>query len=115
MSRPVRFAFKTLYGPWLVAPVIALETANFLQRGMPWRGEGMWTVEWFAIAMFLIGPLCAGVGAVDASRLTRPGNIHLVLSSRARVGRSCALRRGASAPSSPSTCSPSSLRSSWAA
>ncbi len=76
-----RYARRTLVGPWLVFPAAALEAANFAQRGMPWRGEGMWTVEWFAIALFVIGPLCAGVAAVDASRLSRPGNIHLVLST----------------------------------
>lgn len=80
MKARVRFAFRTLVGPWLVIPAMGLEVANFLQRGMPWRGEGMWTVEWFAIALFILGPLCAGAAAVDAARLSRPGNIHLVLS-----------------------------------
>src|SRR5688572_16584706 len=79
MKARIRYALRTLVGPWLVVPGVGLEVANFFQRGMPWRGEGMWTVEWFAIALFIIGPICAGAAAVDAARLSRPGNIHLVV------------------------------------
>ncbi len=39
----------------------------------------MWTVEWFAIVLFVLGPLAAGAAAVDAARLTRPGSVHLVV------------------------------------
>ncbi len=79
MIRRLTYALRTLVGPWLTLPALVLETLNFLQRGMPWRGEGMWTVEWFAISLFVIGPLAAGAAAVDAARLSRPGNIHLVV------------------------------------
>lgn len=81
MRRRVSYALRTLIGPWLAVPAVVLESANFVQRGMPWRGEGMWTVEWFAISLFIIGPLCMGAAAVDASRLSRPGNIHLALAT----------------------------------
>ncbi|MFJ4689540.1 hypothetical protein ACIQNG_37750 [Streptomyces sp. NPDC091377] len=77
-----RYAFKTLVGPWLVLPAVVLETVNFAQRGMPWRGEALWTVDWFAIVLFILGPLLAGATAVDAARLSRPGNIHLVLATK---------------------------------
>lgn len=80
MKRTVSYALRSLVGPWLIVVVIGLEIATFVMRGMPWRGEGMWTVDFFAIPLFIIGPLCAGVAAVDASRLSRPGNIHLILS-----------------------------------
>ncbi|MEU2119474.1 hypothetical protein ABZ567_28375 [Streptomyces sp. NPDC016459] len=76
------YALNTLIGPWMTLPVAVLEAMNFLQRGMPWRGETLWTVDWFAIALFIIGPLLAGAAAVDASRLSRAGNIHLVLATR---------------------------------
>ncbi|MGX2995627.1 hypothetical protein JNUCC64_15250 [Streptomyces sp. JNUCC 64] len=76
-----RYAFKTLVGPWLALPAVVLEAVNFAQRGMPWRGEALWTVDWFAIALFILGPLLAGGAAVDAARLSRPGNIHLVLTT----------------------------------
>ncbi|MBB1261081.1 hypothetical protein [Streptomyces alkaliterrae] len=81
MRVPIAFALRTLVGPWIAVPAAVLEVANFFQRGLPWRGEGLWTVDWFAIALFIIGPVCAGAAAVDASRLSRPGNIHLVLAT----------------------------------
>ena len=73
------YALRTLCAPWLLLAALPLEVANFLQRGMPWRGEGMWTVEWFAIVLFVLGPLAAGCAAIDAARLSRPGNVHLVV------------------------------------
>ncbi|MEV0269763.1 hypothetical protein AB0H43_13365 [Hamadaea sp. NPDC050747] len=78
MKQHVIYAFRTLLGPWLIIPALGIEVMVFLLRGMPWRGEGMWTVEWFAVSLYIIGPLAAGAAAVDAARLTRPGNIHLV-------------------------------------
>jgi hypothetical protein len=80
MRTALRYARHTLIGPWLVLPMLVLEVVTFLQRGTPWLGEGMWTVDWFAVVLFLLGPVCSGVAAVDAARLSRPGNIHLVLS-----------------------------------
>ncbi|MFF3604371.1 hypothetical protein [Streptomyces sp. NPDC002463] len=81
MTPSLRYALKTLLGPWTVVPVTVLEVMNFLQHGMPWRGETLWTVDWFAIALFIVGPLLAGAAAVDASRLSRAGSIHLVLAT----------------------------------
>jgi hypothetical protein len=81
MTHALVFAFRTLLGPWVVAVVLPLEVLNYLQRGMPWRGEALWTVDWFPIPFFVVGPLLAGAAAVDAARLTRPGAIHLVLST----------------------------------
>lgn len=80
MTSRLGYASRTLIGPWLIVPALGMEIAIFVMRGMPWRGEGMWTVDWFAIGLFIIGPLCAGATAVDVSRLTRPGNVHLVVS-----------------------------------
>ena len=80
MRGKLRYALRTLVGPWLVLPAVVMEIAAFFQRGMPWRGEGMWTVDWFGISLFILGPLAAGAAAVDAARLSRPGNVHLVVS-----------------------------------
>jgi len=77
MIARIRFAFATLVSPWLMPLYALLETANLLQRGAPWRGEGMWTVEWLSIVLFLLGPVVCGASALDAARLSRPGNIHL--------------------------------------
>lgn len=78
MSGAAHFAVRTLVGPWLVLLAIGLEVATFFMRSQPWRGEGLWTVQWFPLVLFILGPLCAGAAAVDASRMSRPGNIHLI-------------------------------------
>ena len=75
----MRYAVRTLFGPWLALPVLLLEAVTFAQRGAPWRGEAVWTVDWFALALFVIAPLCAGVAAVDAARLCTSGRVHLVV------------------------------------
>jgi hypothetical protein len=79
MRRAISYASRTLVGPWLLLPAAGIEATTFALRGLPWRGDGMWTVDFFAITLFIVGPLCAGVAGLDAARLTRPGNIHLVL------------------------------------
>ncbi|GAB1640187.1 hypothetical protein [Krasilnikovia sp. MM14-A1259] len=86
MTSQLRYARKTLLGPWMILAALGIEVTNFMLRGMPWRGEGLWSVDWFAISLFIIGPLAAGVAAIDAARLSRPGNLHLVVSV-ARRGR----------------------------
>lgn len=43
----LRYAVRTLIGPWVVLLATVLEVLNFFQRGMPWRGETLWTVDWF--------------------------------------------------------------------
>ena len=65
------YAFRTLIGPWGVVVAVGLELANLFQYGSPWRGEFLWAVEWMAIALFLAGPMLAGLAAVDASRIAR--------------------------------------------
>ncbi|MFH8714775.1 transposase [Streptomyces zaomyceticus] len=43
----LRYAVRTLIGPWVVLLATVLEVLNFFQRGMPWRGETLWTVDRF--------------------------------------------------------------------
>lgn len=75
-----QLAARTLVGPWLAILVAGVDIAVAMQRGSPWRGEGLWTVEWFAIPLSVVAPLVAAAAAVDAARLTRPGALHLVTS-----------------------------------
>ena len=75
-------ALRTLVGPWLTIPMLVLEVANVLQRGAPYRGEGLWTADWMAIVLFVAGPLAAGAAAVDAARLSRRGIVHLAIVGR---------------------------------
>ncbi|MCP4084623.1 MAG: hypothetical protein GY745_06175 [Actinomycetia bacterium] len=85
MSR-LRYAFRTLVGPWCALPVAALEVANLLQRGRPWRGDDIWTTEWLAIVLFIAGPLIAGAAAIDASRMAQRDSVYLVaVSARPRT------------------------------
>ncbi len=64
-------AARSLVGPWGAVAVVGLEVVNLLQRGRPWRGELVWTVDWMGIVLFAAGPLLAGLAAVDAARITR--------------------------------------------
>ena len=76
------YALRTLVAPWLALAVIGLYVGALAQRGAPWRGETMWTLEWLGIALFAVGPLLAGATAIDASRLARPGAAYLVVPTR---------------------------------
>lgn len=76
-----RYALKTLVGPWMVLAVVPLEVGNFLMRGMPWRGEVLWTTDWFGLTLFITGPLLCGAAAVDAARLSRTGRLHMVVTT----------------------------------
>ncbi|SDZ07267.1 hypothetical protein SAMN05444365_105172 [Micromonospora pattaloongensis] len=51
--------------------VVILESINFFDRGMPWRGEWNWTVDWIGSVFPILGPLLAGVFAVDAGLARR--------------------------------------------
>ena len=82
----LRYATRTLIGPWGVLILIGLETANLLQLGSPWRGEFLWTTEWLAIALFIAGPLVAGLAAVDSSRIAREGALPIAATVRRSRG-----------------------------
>lgn len=81
MSR-AGYALRTLVAPWLTLVAIGIYVGALLQRGAPWRGETMWTLEWLGIALFALGPLVAGACAIDAARLARPLAAYLVVPTR---------------------------------
>lgn len=79
-----RYAAGTLLGVW-AAPILLVGFAlDFVVTGMPWRGEGMWTVDWLSGILWLIGPIAAALTSMDSARLTRAGSIHLVLTAPGR-------------------------------
>lgn len=82
MIRSFRFALATLVGPWLVILVAVFEVCLALLRDAEWRGDGLWTVDWFAIGLFYLLPVVAGVAAIDAARLTRDGCLHVLRTTR---------------------------------
>ncbi|MCB7138208.1 hypothetical protein [Cellulosimicrobium marinum] len=55
---------------WLCAvAVLATDVAVMLNRGAPWRGDLIWTIDWISIGFVLVGPIIAGLVAVDTVRL----------------------------------------------
>ncbi|WP_162561539.1 hypothetical protein [Salinispora mooreana] len=56
-------------GIWSTVIVLSVQAFNFFDRGMPWRGEWNWTVDWSGSGLVIIGPLLAGVAAVDGGRI----------------------------------------------
>lgn len=77
-----RYALTTLAGPWIAVVMLGVDMGIALMRGSPYLGEGMWTVRWMAIGLWVVWPVIAAVAAVDAARLTRPGVRHLPLTAR---------------------------------
>lgn len=82
---PVVVAFFWRYGalPWAAAIVAGVELAVMAQRGMQWRGDLVWTIDWLPVSFMIVGPVVAGLAAVDVARLAGATE-HL---SRRPVGR----------------------------
>ncbi len=53
---------------WSALIVLVTQIAVLCMRGAPWRGDLIWTIDWFAIGHIIVGPVIAGCVAVDASR-----------------------------------------------
>jgi len=82
MSVHARYALRTLAGPWAALVVVGVDLGIATMRHAPYLGEGMWTVRWMALGLWILWPVVAAVAAVDAARLTRPGSRHLPFTTR---------------------------------
>lgn len=82
MTVHARYALRTLAGPWSGLVVLGVDLGIATMRQSPFVGEGMWTVRWMALGLWILWPVIAAVSAVDAARLTRPGTRHLPLTTR---------------------------------
>ena len=82
MTTHVRYALRTLAGPWAALVVLGVDAGIATMRQAPYLGEGMWTVRWMALGLWIIWPVVAATAAVDAARLTRPGARHLPFTTR---------------------------------
>lgn len=71
------YLFRTHVAPKAALVLLALEAFNIVNRGMPWRGELVWTIDWLGTVLILIGPVVAGAAAVDAGRFARAGTEYL--------------------------------------
>ncbi|WP_155246940.1 hypothetical protein [Salinispora arenicola] len=56
-------------GIWSIVIVISVQAFNLFDRDMPWRGEWNWAVDWAGSGLIIIGPLLAGVAAVDGGKM----------------------------------------------
>lgn len=73
----VVYLIRTHFAPKAALALLAIEIFNLFNRGMPWRGELVWTVDWAGTVLVLIGPVLAGAAAVDAGRLSRSASDYL--------------------------------------
>lgn len=54
----------------------AFEVSSLFQRGAPWRGDLLWTLDWVSVAFVGVGPVLAGAAALDTARW-QAGAAHL--------------------------------------
>ncbi len=65
----LRYVFRQGWVWLCLIAVAAGNTAVMLDRGAPWRGDLVWTIDWLPISLILVGPLISGFVAVDTARL----------------------------------------------
>lgn len=61
---------------WAAALAAVAELAIMVQRGMQWRGDLVWTLDWLPVSFMIVGPVLAGCVAIDTAR-TADGAGHL--------------------------------------
>lgn len=61
---------------WAAAFSAVGELVAMSQRGMQWRGDLVWTIDWLPVAFILVGPIVSGCAAMDAARVA-PGSHHM--------------------------------------
>lgn len=78
----IRYLLRTCWGPLAAVAAAVFEIYNFLRQGQPWRGEVIWAIDWSGTALIVVGPVIAGVAAVDSGRLAGGNASYLVDSGR---------------------------------
>lgn len=69
MTAAVRLRFASLVSAWVFVPMIPLQVFGYFDRGRPWRGEWLWTMDWAGTILFIPGALVAMACAIDAGRM----------------------------------------------
>jgi hypothetical protein len=77
----VGHALRTTVCVWVSLLVIGVEIYNLLDRGMPWRGELMWPIEWSGSVLIVIGPIVSGSVAVDTGRQWKDEKLPVLLAA----------------------------------
>ena len=80
---PVGYFIRNGLVLWAAALMATAEVTAMAQRGMQWRGDLVWTIDWLPVSFILVGPVVAGFAAMDTAR-TAVGAHHLF---RNPVGR----------------------------
>lgn len=79
----VAYVLRTHFAPKAAVVLAVLELYNIVDRGMPWRGELVWTIDWSGTVLVLVGPILAGAAAIDAGRFAHTGTGYLTAAPRA--------------------------------
>lgn len=68
---PVPLWFVARYGATVLAGAVMLATelTAMAQRGMQWRGDLVWTIDWLPVSFVLVAPVVAGLSALDTARM----------------------------------------------
>ncbi|MDR1189281.1 MAG: hypothetical protein LBK95_17835 [Bifidobacteriaceae bacterium] len=82
MKAATSTAFRTLFGPWMALGLLGLDVGVLAMRGAGWLGESMYLVRTLAVVFNVAGALLTAVAATDAARISRSGNIGLILAVR---------------------------------
>jgi hypothetical protein len=73
---PVGYFLRNGLVLWAAGLVATAEIAAMAQRGLQWRGDLVWTIDWLPVSFILVGPVVAGFSAMDTAR-TATGALHL--------------------------------------
>lgn len=76
------YVLRTHFAPKAAVVLAVLELYNIIDRGMPWRGELVWTIDWSGTVLVLVGPILAGAAAIDAGRFAHAGTGYLTASTQ---------------------------------
>jgi hypothetical protein len=64
----LRCWFASGLSAWTFVPVIPIEVFGYFDRGRPWRGDWLWTMDWAGTLLFIPGVLVAMTCAIDTGR-----------------------------------------------
>lgn len=65
--RMVRYFVRNGLLRWAALATVAAEVAVAMQRGMQWRGDIVWTIDWIPVSFMIVGPVVSGLAAIDTA------------------------------------------------
>lgn len=55
--------------------VLAIQSWGLVLRGMPWRGDLVWTLDWVPVTDLIVAPVLGGLVAIDVARTQGSGDV----------------------------------------